>query len=124
MGIYARYSKLFEDNGIERPDWRVCYYDDCDRDHKVNAVRSVVLTFNENNPYEYQIKWAPFDKLLALEIIDIELNNSITCRSEYKLDSFYYNGVCYNNVDEILITDIIMSDSTHGVFKGTYESVW
>ena len=123
MNIWVRYSELFLKNNITKPDWSVSYYDDCDKNHEINRLRGVELYYSINTPNNYHIRWAAFDKLLALEVIDIELTNAITCTDIHKLDYFMYEGVIYKSVDEVLITKLLNSTTVCGYFVGTAETI-
>ena len=83
----------------------------------------MVLNFYGDQPDKLFIKWSDFDKLLVLDIIDVELNNIITCTNDHKIDSFLFNQKHYYVFDEDLIYAILNSDCKTGIFCGTKESI-
>lgn len=102
----------------------MCYYGDCDQDHKINTIRSVVLKYNSTSSNKYRIGWSTQGRLLALVIIDIELYNHITCTDEHKLDLFIFDGISYKIVNKELVEMILTVNKFEGGFTGTAESVW
>ena len=102
---------------LEKPSYSLTYFYEVVTGIKsINVIRTVVLEWK--NIGEFSIRWGPMDRLLAIEIITMELSQEIE-----EISGFTFCGVMYTSMSDDLEILIITKDVFCGTFFGSVEAV-
>lgn len=107
MKVWDKYSDVFMEFGIQRPDYTVTIFDDCDTGYRYRyIVDTIVYDYYTN---EIKLKWCKEDIMLLCIFIDMEL----TCLYDVVDDNYkpilHYNGIHYTEVSKPLIRNLFTS---------------
>lgn len=96
-----------------KPDFSLCYFDDCDTGYRdKNVVRTVVLDWTHLG--KVHIRWGDVDKLLAINIISIEISNE----DGFEADGFFFCGKLWKEMSTELEDLILTSSEKSGIIYG------